>query len=121
MHCEVTRLDVSPVARLFKALSDPDRVRIVALLTHGELCVCHIESALDDSQPSVSRQLAMLRSAGIVQSRRAGNWVYYKLCAQADPDCRRQLQALVSSFAKRDVLRRDVERLLQAKGPGPCK
>ena len=121
MRSQATNIDVSPVARLFKALSDPDRIRIVALLTHGELCVCHVEQALQDSQPSVSRHLAMLRAAGVVESRREGNWVYYKLCAQTDPDCRRQLRALVGGFAKRDVLRRDVERLLQTKGPGSCK
>jgi ArsR family transcriptional regulator len=121
MHTEAAKLDLAPIARLFKALADPDRVRIVALLTHGELCVCHIEEALNDSQPSVSRHLAMLRAAGVVESRREGNWVYYRLSVQRDPDCRRQLQALVGAFAKRDVLRRDVERLLRAKGPGSCK
>src|SRR5258708_7936614 len=121
MRSKAANIDVSPVARLFKALSDPDRVRIVALLAHGELCVCHIEEALDDSQPSVSRHLAMLRAAGVVESRREGNWVYYQLCVQSNPECRRQLRALVDSFAKRDMLRRDVERLLKSKGPGSCK
>ena len=51
-------LDVRPVSRLFKALGDETRLRIVALLSHGELCVCHIQEALGLSQPNVSRQVA---------------------------------------------------------------
>ena len=116
-----TPFDLSPVSRLFKALADEDRVRIVALLTHGELCVCHLEAALAQSQPSVSRHLAGLRAAGVVESRRDGNWVYYRLAPQTDPDCRRQLGSLVRAFARRETLRRDVARLLKAKGPGKCK
>ena len=121
MRLQAARLELRPVARLFKALSDEDRVRIVALLTHGELCVCHVEEALAQSQPSVSRHLAMLRAAGIVESTRRGNWVYYRLAPQRDPECRRQLRALVGAFGRRDALRRDVERLLAARGPGSCK
>jgi ArsR family transcriptional regulator len=121
MPSEAAKLDVSPVSQLFKALADEDRVRIVALLTHGELCVCHIEEALGQSQPSVSRHLAMLRAAGVVESRRDGNWVYYRLAAQSDTDCRRQLRALVGAFDKHEMLRRDVARLLKSKGPGACK
>jgi ArsR family transcriptional regulator len=121
MRLDPAKLDLSPVSRLFKALADEDRVRIVALLTHGELCVCHVEAALGQSQPSVSRHLAILRAAGVVESRRDGNWVYYRLAAQSDPDCRRQLRALVGSFAKRETLRRDVARLLKRKGPGACQ
>src|SRR4029450_3708197 len=115
MRSEAAKLDVAPVSRLFKALADEDRVRIVALLTHGELCVCHIEEALSTSQPTVSRHLATLRAAGVVESRRERNWVYYRLAAQPHPDCRRQLRALIGAFAKRDTLRRDVTRLLKIK------
>jgi ArsR family transcriptional regulator len=114
-------LEVTPVSRLFKALADEDRVRIVALLTHGELCVCHLEAALGRPQPSVSRHLAALRSAGVVESRRDGNWVYYRLAPQADADCRRQLRALSGAFARRAALARDVRRLVKAKGPGACR
>jgi ArsR family transcriptional regulator, arsenate/arsenite/antimonite-responsive transcriptional repressor len=110
-------LAVRAVSRLFKALGDETRLRIVALLSHGELCVCHLEQALGLSQPNVSRHLAVLRGAGVVDDRRDGNWVYYRLVEQADPDCARQLRVLVRAFAKRDVLRRDVEKLLRIRGP----
>jgi ArsR family transcriptional regulator len=114
-------LDVRPFSRLFKALGDETRLRIVALLSHGELCVCHVEEALGLSQPNVSRHLSILRSAGVVEDRRDGNWVYYRLREQEDPDCARHIRVLVQSFAKRDVLRRDVEKLLKVRGPGACR
>jgi ArsR family transcriptional regulator, arsenate/arsenite/antimonite-responsive transcriptional repressor len=114
-------LDVRPVSRFFKALGDETRLRIVALLTHGELCVCHVQEALGLSQPNVSRHLAILRSAGIVEDRRDRNWVHYRLSSQADPECKRQLRELMRGFAKREVLRRDVERLLKSRGPGACE
>jgi ArsR family transcriptional regulator len=114
-------LDVRPVSRLFKALGDETRLRIVALLSHGELCVCHIHEALALPQPSVSRQLAVLRAAGIVLDRREGSWVHYRLAAQSDPECARQLRGLVRSFARQEVLRRDVEKLLRLRGPRACR
>jgi ArsR family transcriptional regulator len=114
-------LQVGPVVTLFKALADETRLRIVALLAHGELCVCHVESALALSQPNVSRHLGILRAAGVVEARRLGSWVHYRLVRQDDPDRRRQLQALVRSFAARDVLRADVARLLATKGPRSCR
>ena len=113
-------LRVRPVSRLFKALGDETRLRIVALLSHGDLCVCHIHEALGLSQPNVSRHLAVLRAAGIVDDRRDGKWVYYRLASQADADCKRQLETLARAFAKRETLRRDVERLVKIRGPRAC-
>lgn len=115
----VASLDVRPITRLFRALGDETRVRIVALLTHGELCVCHIEGALGLSQPNASRQLSVLRSAGVVEPRRDGSWVYYGLAEQPDEECRRVLGA-IKSFAARDTLRKDLVRLRKVKGPGSC-
>ena len=114
-------LDVRSFSRLFKALADETRLRIVALLSHGELCVCHLEEALRLSQPKVSRHLATLRAAGVVEDRRDGSWVYYGLIRQTDADCERQLRGLVRTFAKRAVLRRDLERLVKVRGPESCK
>jgi ArsR family transcriptional regulator, arsenate/arsenite/antimonite-responsive transcriptional repressor len=113
-------LDVRSLSRLFKALGDETRLRIVALLSHGELCVCHIESALGLSQPNASRHLAILRGAGVVEPRREKNWVYYRLAPQNDEVCRRQLRGLSRDFAREAVLRKDVERLLKVKGPTAC-
>ncbi len=117
----VSRIEVTPISRLFKALGDDVRLRIVALLSHGELCVCHLEEALGLTQPNASRHLGILRAAGVVSHRRRDKWVYYRLAPQADEECRRQLKALVSSFAKREVLRKDAARLVKARGPGACR
>ena len=117
----VAAVDVTPMSRLFKALGDDVRLRIVALLAHGELCVCHIEAALELTQPNASRHLAILRAAGIVSHRRRDKWVHYRLAEQPNEECARQLSALTATFAKKDVLRKDVARLVKAKGPGACK
>jgi len=114
-------LDVRPVSQLFKALGDDTRVRIIALLSHGELCVCHVQEALGLTQPNASRQLGILKNAGLVESRRDGTWTYYRLAVQVDEHRRRQLRALVDAFSDRALLRKDVERLVKARGPGACK
>jgi ArsR family transcriptional regulator, arsenate/arsenite/antimonite-responsive transcriptional repressor len=115
-----TAVDTRPMTRMLKALADEGRLRIVALLAHGELCVCHVEDALGLSQPAASRQLAVLRNAGVVDSRRDGSWVYYFLAKQQNPECESLLRELVRGFTKRDVLRRDLERLVKVRGPKKC-
>jgi len=102
---------------MFKALGDETRLRIVALLSHGELCVCHIEEALGLLQPSVSRHLATLRNAGLVESRRKANWVYYRLARQPDEPCCRHLDGLVADYRRRDALLADVERIVKRRRP----
>jgi len=113
-------LEVRPLSRLFRALGDETRVRIVALLSHGELCVCHLEEALGLQQSTTSRQLAVLRAAGVVETRREKSWVYYRLAPQNDELSRRVLREVTRGFAAKETLRRDVERLVKVKGPGSC-
>ncbi len=121
MRMSAVALDVRSFSRLFKSLGDETRLRIVALLSHGELCVCHLEEALGLSQPNVSRHLGILRMAGVVEHRREGSWVYYRLAPQTDPDCEQQFKTLVRTFGKRAVLGKDLERLVKVRGPGSCK
>ena len=65
---------------LFRCLADDTRTKITLLIVReGELCVCELTAALDQSQPKVSRHLALLRSAGLLMDRRQGQWVYYRL------------------------------------------
>jgi ArsR family transcriptional regulator len=120
MSMKSAALPVRPLSQLFKALSDENRLRIVALLTHGELCVCHIESALELTQPTVSRHLSTLRSAGVVEGRRQGTWMHYRLADQPDLWRDSQLKALMRAFEKQDLLRRDIEKLVKVKGPASC-
>jgi ArsR family transcriptional regulator len=73
------------------------------------------------AQPSVSRHLSTLRVAGVVEHRREGSWVYYRLARQGDPDCDQHLKTLMRSLGKRSVLRRDRARLVRVRGPESCK
>jgi ArsR family transcriptional regulator len=66
-------------ADLFKALAHPTRLQILDLLRGGEVCVCHIEAALDKRQAYISQQLMTLREAGLVDTRRDGLQIYYRL------------------------------------------
>jgi len=70
------------LARMFKALADPVRLRLVSLIgAHqgGEVCVCELTEAFELTQPTISHHLKVLREAGIIDSERRGTWVYYRL------------------------------------------
>ena len=76
----------STLARVFKALGDPVRLRLVSLIgAHqgGEVCVCELSSAFSLTQPTISHHLKVLREAGIIDSQRRGTWVYYRLVPAA--------------------------------------
>ena len=65
---------------LFSILSDQTRLRALMLIqAEGEACVCEITYALDESQPKISRHLALMRESGIVESRREGTWMHYRI------------------------------------------
>lgn len=100
-------------ARLLKALADPTRLRLLALLQTGELCVCQLMAVLDLPQSTVSRHLAYLRNAGWVSGRREGTWMYYRMARATSPLQRSllkiletELQALPEAAADREALKR---------------
>ena len=119
MLSSTSGLEVRPLTRLFRALGDETRLRMVALLAHGELCVCHIEAALDLNQSTASRQLAILKAAGVVASRREGTWVYYRLTTQDHETVASALAVLTKAFGAERALRADHSKL--RKSCGPCK
>ncbi len=65
--------------RVMKALSDPNRVKVIKMLQHKTLCVCELRAALKIAQPTVSKHLKVLEDAGLVKSRKEGLWVNYYL------------------------------------------
>lgn len=103
-------LDLLTAAKLF---SDPKRVRILAVLRHGELCVCELCDALELRQSTLSTHLQLLRQSGFVCTRQEGKWIYYGVA----PEVRRQVEAFFALFEdtltadKR--LRRDADRVRQ--------
>lgn len=114
-------IDVRPTSGLLKALADDTRLRMVALLARGELCVCHIAAALDVSQPNASQHLTVLRNAGVVDSRRQGSWIYYRMCAEQDPIRARILRAILDGFADLEAAVEDRRRLAATKGGVSCE
>lgn len=95
------------VARVFRALSDPTRLRILNLLQYGEICVCDLVEVLRVPQPTASRHLAYLRRAGLVVARREGQWSYYRLAEPAGEFHERALACLAACPKLVPQLRRD--------------
>jgi ArsR family transcriptional regulator len=107
---------IDDVARLFQALGDPTRLRILALLLTGEVCVCDIHESLKMPQPKVSRHLAYLRKAGLVETRRAGLWVHYRLADVRDPVLSTIRAAVTHSLTHVESVQRDTQRLTKRTG-----
>ena len=78
-------------ARIFKALSDENRLRILELLRSGEKCACKLLDDLQISQPTLSHHMKLLCDAGVVQGRKEGKWVHYSI----DPVGAEQVAALL--------------------------
>jgi ArsR family transcriptional regulator len=72
--------------RVMKALSDPSRVKIIKILGVKELCVCEIQQLLGLAQPTVSKHLKILEEAGLVDYRKEGSWIIYRLSTGEDSD-----------------------------------
>ncbi len=76
-------IDPTRAARLFHALSDETRLRILERLRHGERCVCELTDALDAAQSRLSFHLKTLKDAGLLNDRREGRWSYYSIDREA--------------------------------------
>jgi ArsR family transcriptional regulator len=83
------------IARLFKALTEPVRLRILLLLLDGERCVCDLMAVLELPQSTISRHLAYLKNAGWVAGERRGVWMYYRLAEKSDA-CREGLRRILA-------------------------
>ena len=99
-----------------RALADPTRLRILALLTGGEVCVCHIHEALGVPQPTASRHLAYLRKSRLVEARREGLWVHYGLAKMPDAVLGTLVQAVTHCIGHAATIARDRKRLERATG-----
>ena len=107
---------------LFKALADGTRLRILGLLLAGEVCVCDIQDSLKSPQSKISRHLAYLRRARLVETRREGLWIHYRLGTVPDPVLAAIVDAVRHALTHTDVVRRDGVRLQKRTGccvPGP--
>jgi ArsR family transcriptional regulator, arsenate/arsenite/antimonite-responsive transcriptional repressor len=111
-------------ARTCAALADATRLRILALLAHGEVCVCDLHESLGISQPKASRHLAHLRRVGLVRTRRTGLWVHYRVVDARDPFVTGLVEVVTRALTTIPTIRRDAQKLEKATGcrpPGPAR
>ena len=100
--------------RLFRALADRTRLRLLHLMAEQEICVCYFVQVIDVPQPKISRHLAYLRRAGIVAARREGKWMHYRLAIPADTHAAAILEAALGALRQDKELRSDLQRLNRA-------
>ncbi len=117
VHAQTQPTQASDIAphECLRLMADETRLRALLLLEQkGELCVCELTEALGVSQPKMSRHLAHLRDAHIVETRRAGQWIHYRL-SEALPDWARQmLTHLADALAAEEPYRADAPRITRA-------
>jgi ArsR family transcriptional regulator len=98
--------------KIFRALSDPTRLRVFLLLMKRDLCVCELTFVLDMSQSRVSHQLKLLRDADVVDDRREGRWVIYSIPAPVKKSLLPLFRRYAGSdLAKSKAVLRDLKRL----------
>lgn len=100
------------LVKVFRALSDETRIRILKVLLERECCVCEIMQALDISQSRASRNLGILEGAGFVKSRRDGLWIVYSINKQTmNSYVASLIEVLRGSLVNEEIILRDSERL----------
>ena len=114
---------VSDLEPLFSGFADPTRLRILNLLAAGELCVCDLVELLDLPQPLVSRHLAYLRRAGLVDVTRTSKYAHYRLAEPENAVHRNLINCVRSCFVgikSLDRERRAAERCVAERAATPC-
>ncbi len=102
-------------AAVFKVLADPTRLRLMVLLSiQGQTCVCKLAEALNAPDFKISRHLGIMRSAGLVEARREGTWIYYKLSNARNrlEECLQQ--CFRECLATHTTVKADMKRLSKA-------
>ena len=107
---------IDALETVFKALADKTRLRILALLGNNEVCVCHLHDSLELPQPTVSRHLAYLRRAGLVDVRRDGVWMHYQVARSLDPAVQTVVNAAVASLTTVRTTAQDRKQFQRAFG-----
>lgn len=98
---------------LFRALADRTRLRLLNLMGTDEICVCFLVEGLKTNQPKISRHLAYLRRAGVVQTRREGKWMHYRVVEPPDERAARIFREVRAWLAQDAEMQRDRTRLVK--------
>ncbi len=99
---------------LFRALADATRLRLLNLIADREICVCYFVEILRISQPKISRHLAYLRRAGLIEARRDGKWMHYRLSMPQDRAAASILRETLKHLKQKPEMRKDSSRLSSA-------
>lgn len=99
---------------LFRALADATRLRLLNLIADREICVCYFVEILRISQPKISRHLAYLRRAGLIEARREGKWMHYRLAMPEDRAAASILRETLKHLKQKPEMRKDSSRLSSA-------
>jgi ArsR family transcriptional regulator len=102
------------MVRLFAALADPTRLRLLNLMDGREVCVCYFVEILAQGQPKISRHLAYLRRAGVVSARREGKWMHYRMERPADKGACAVLDAAMDACRADKGMQADLVRMSKA-------
>ena len=102
------------VERFFQALGDNTRLRLLNLIGKQEVCVCYFVEILGGPQPKISRHLAYLRRAGIVDARREGKWMHYRIVMPPHPGAAQTLQQTLAWLKDEKQMQSDRARLTRA-------
>lgn len=105
---------------LFKALSEPNRLRILSLLLEGEMCVCEIEACLTLTQSNISRHLNALKNCGILENYKKAQWVYYRISERFKTENAELWQYLVRMLKNLPTYQIDCEECKRCKGKDLC-
>ena len=97
--------------QIYQCLCDETRLRIIHLLSHAPLCVCHFQDVLGESQVKISKHLTYLKSRGLVESRKHQNWRVYSLPEEKSPELQLQLRCLQDCVHEKRMFREDLKRL----------
>ncbi len=111
---------MNELERFSKGLADINRLRILNLLLRGELCGCDIQYVLEASQPNVSRHLQYLKNSGLVQDRREGCRVFYRLTDTRTGTRKLLFEFLQLAFKNEEPFRSDAKKLKEAVNDGAC-
>ena len=106
--------------RVFRAFADRTRLRILNILREGETCVGDLVTVLAAPQPTISRHLAYLRRAELVEVEREGAWCFYRLAEPSSEFQERLLGCLGCCFSEAPELRKDLQRMSRLKARGGC-
>lgn len=95
----------------FRALADRTRLRLINLMSQGEICVCYFVEVIETNQPKISRHLAYLRRAGIVNARRDGKWIHYQMRIPPDEHAAQVLRQVQAWLRADPEMQKDYRRL----------